>query len=325
MDERYQRQMLMPEIGAAGQERLARARVLVVGVGGLGCAAVPYLAGAGVGELVLVDPDRVSLSNLHRQTLYRTEQIGALKVTLVREFLLGLNPRLRIEALPLRLGAADAARLVAGVDLVLDAADSFAATYLLSDACRAVRCPLVSASVVGLQGYVGVFCGRAPSYRAVFPELPQAAGSCADSGVLGSAVGVLGALQAQLALATLVGWEPQVQGRMVTVDLRTLHFGGFSFARAPEPAGDELPFIDRASVTPQDAVIDLRAAAEAPEQAFAQARRLSVQELEERGPGCVEPGARVVLCCRSGLRAWRAARSLQRRGFHNVALLALGE
>lgn len=322
MDERYLRQMVLPEVGAAGQARLGGARVLVVGVGGLGCAALPYLAGAGVGELVLLDPDRVALSNLHRQTLYRTDQLGAAKVEVARGALLALNPGLRIEAVPTRLGPAEAMRRVAQADLVLDAADSFAATYMLSDACRARGRCLVSASVVGMQGYVGVFCGPAPSVRAVFPELPQAAGSCAESGVLGSAVGVLGTLQAHLALGALLGWQPPVHGRMVTVDLRTLHFGGFSFATAAEPEAGELAFIDRDAVAASDTVIDLRGLSEAPLPAFPQAQRLSVPALED---AALAAPARIVLCCRSGLRAWRGARILQRRGYRDLALLALGE
>ncbi|MBV8782821.1 MAG: ThiF family adenylyltransferase [Gammaproteobacteria bacterium] len=322
MHERYQRQMVLPEVGVAGQARLAAARVLVVGVGGLGCAALPYLVGAGVGALMLIDPDRVALSNLHRQTLYRASQVGAWKVEAARDALLALNPELRIEAVAERLGPAAALRRVAQADVVLDAADSFAVTYLLSDACRAQRRTLVSASVVGLQGYVGVFCGPAPSVRAVFPELPQAAGSCAESGVLGSAVGVLGSLQAHLTLGALLGWEPPVHGRMITLDLRTLHFGGFSFAMAAEPTGPDLPFIDREAVEAGDTVVDLRGALEAPVPAFPQALRLSVQALEHAP---VSASGRIVLCCRSGLRAWHGARTLQRRGYRDLALLALGE
>jgi sulfur-carrier protein adenylyltransferase/sulfurtransferase len=322
MEERYLRQVVLPEIGGAGQSRLGAARVLVVGVGGLGCAALPYLAGAGVGELVLVDPDRVALSNLHRQTLYRTDQVGSLKVELARATLLALNPQLRVEAVAARLGAAEAVRRVAQADLVIDAADSFAVTYMLSDACRAQGRCLVSASVVGMQGYVGAFCGPAPSVRAVFPELPQAAGSCTEAGVLGSAVGVLGTLQAHLALGALLEWQPPVHGRMVSVDLRTLHFGGFSFATAAEPEADEPTFIDREAVAASDTVIDLRGVGEAPLPAFPHAQRLSVPALEAAR---LPAAARIVLCCRSGLRAWRGARILQRRGYRDLALLALGE
>lgn len=324
MSERYARQVILPEVGAAGQARLAAARVLVVGAGGLGCAVLPYLAAAGVGQLTIVDPDRVEESNLHRQPLYRTDEAGALKVAAARRALAALNPGLAITALAQRLGPDNAAALVGAADVVLDAADSFAVTYILSDACRDLGKPLVSASVLGLQGYVGVFCGGAPSYRAVFPEMPRAGGGCAQAGVLGTAVGVIGTLQAHLALAWLLGFTPSPLGRLLSVDFRTLHVGGFAFGSAAEPAGSALAFIAPRDVTAADLVIDLRTLGEAAVSPFPQALRIDVETLEHAPPP-LPPAPRLVLCCRSGLRAWRAARALQSRGHANVALIALGE
>ncbi|HVH82961.1 MAG TPA: ThiF family adenylyltransferase, partial [Steroidobacteraceae bacterium] len=178
----------MPEVGAGGQARLAAARVAVVGAGGLGCAVLEYLTAAGVGHLTIVDHDSVEESNLHRQPLYRMSDLGSRKVEAARAALGALNPEVRIEALAERVTPANAPLLAAAADIVVDAADSFAATYVLSDSCVRAGKPLVSASVLGLSGYVGAFCGGAPSYRAVFPELPRQAGSCAESGVLGTAV-----------------------------------------------------------------------------------------------------------------------------------------
>src|SRR5262249_30500833 len=151
-----------------------------------------------------------------------------------------------------------------GTDVVVDAADSLALTYMLSDACRAAGVPLVSASVLGLEGYVGAFCGGAPSYRAVFPDMPRTAGSCAQGGVLGSAVGVGGTLQAHVTLSLCFGLEPSPLGRLITVDCRRLHFGGFAFRGAAEPEGGELAFIAREQIASGDLVIELRSAAEAP-------------------------------------------------------------
>ena len=324
MSERYARQTVLPEVGAQGQARLAAAQVLVVGAGGLGCAVLAYLAAAGVGRLVIVDHDRVEESNLHRQPLYRMSDVGQMKVAAARSALLQLNPNLRVETLPERLTPANAASLVEAADVVVDAADSFAVSYVLSDACRAAMRPLVSASVLGLKGYVGVFCGRAPSYRAVFPDLPRTAGSCTEAGVLGTAVGVMGTLQAHLTLAQLLEWQPSVSGRLISIDFRTLQFGGFAFANAAEPEGAALPFIAPADVSDADTVIDLRSLAETPVSPFPHALRLPLDVLEKQGLG--QPAAgRVVLCCRSGLRAWRGARALQRRGVQNLALIALGE
>ncbi|HYL00491.1 MAG TPA: HesA/MoeB/ThiF family protein [Steroidobacteraceae bacterium] len=322
MSDRYSRQVVLPEVGAGGQARLAAASVAVVGAGGLGCAVLGYLTAAGVGRLTIVDHDTVEESNLHRQPLYRMSDLGSLKVEAARAALGALNPGVRVDALAGRLTPANAPALAAAADLVVDAADSFAVTYVLSDACQRAGKPLVSASVLGLSGYVGAFCGGAPSYRAVFPELPRQAGSCAESGVLGTAVGVLGTLQAHLALALLLGLEPTVLGRLISVDLRTLHLGGFSFAAAREPA-EALAFIAPEDVVPSDLVIDLRSRTEAPLSPFATAWRVDVEALEQGGQA-LPPAPRIVLCCRTGVRAWRAARALAARGHRNLALLAFG-
>ncbi|HTT00845.1 MAG TPA: HesA/MoeB/ThiF family protein [Steroidobacteraceae bacterium] len=324
MTHRYARQIVLPEVGPEGQERLAGASVLIVGAGGLGCAVLPYLCAAGVGRLVIVDHDLVEETNLHRQPLYRMGDLGKLKVVAAREALLQINPELRIESVGERLTPQNAARLVSVADVSVDAADSFAVTYVLSDACRDAGKPLVSSSVLGLAGYVGAFCGGGPSYRAVFPEMPRRAGSCAESGVLGTAVGVMGTLQAHLVLALLLDVQPSVLGQLVTVDLRTLRFGGFAFTGADEPEGRELAFIAVGDVSDADMVVDLRSLAEAPASPFAGALRVQVDQIE-RGEGSFAARPRIVLCCRTGVRAWRAARALQRRGHDNVALVALGE
>ena len=324
MSDRYARQEILPEVGAEGQARLAAATVLVVGAGGLGCAVLQYLTAAGVGRLIVVDPDRVEESNLHRQPLYRMSDIGQPKVEAARAALADLNPATRIESVRERLSSVNAARHIEAAQVVIDAADSFAVTYLLSDTCQRAGKPLVSASVLGLAGYVGAFCGGAPSYRAVFPELPRSAGSCAESGVLGTAVGVMGTLEAHLALALLLNWQPTVLGRMLSLDLRTLHVGGFSFAAATEPEEPAIPFIAPAEVQRTDIVIDLRSLDETPVSPFRAALRIEVDALEHAQLQ-VPAGSRVVLCCRSGLRAWRAARALRSQGHDKLALIAMGE
>lgn len=322
--DRYARQTVLAEVGAAGQARLNGAHAVVIGAGGLGCPVLSYLAAAGVGHLTIVDHDRVEESNLHRQPLYRMSDVGERKVEAAQRALAALNPLLRITARAERLTVSNADSLLASASVVIDAADSLAVTYILSDACQASTLPLVSASALGLAGYVGVFCGGSPSYRAVFPDMPRAAGSCAESGVLGSVVGVIGALQAHLALAVLLAWEPSVLGRLWSLDLRTLHLGGFAFGRAQEPAGAPLAFIAPADVLASDLVIDLRSLKEAPQSPFTTAVRTSVEALEQ-GAVQLPEAPRVVLCCRSGVRAWRAARALQRQGRNSLALLALGE
>jgi rhodanese-related sulfurtransferase len=158
----------------------------------------------------------------------------------------------------------------------------------------------------------------------VFPDMPRAAGSCAQTGVLGTAVAVIGALQAHLTLALLLEWQPSPLGRLISVDFKTLRVGGFGFAGACEPQEPPLAFIAPAEVGAADVVIDLRSTSEAQVSPFPEALRLGVEALEQtplQFPG--QP--RIVLCCRSGVRAWRAARALQRQGHANIALVALGE
>lgn len=322
MTDRYSRQTVLPEVGAEGQARLGAASVLVIGAGGLGCAVLPYLAAAGVGRLTIVDHDRVEESNLHRQPLFRMSDLGREKAISAREALLAVDPGLAIDARVARLTPANARALVAAADLVIDAADSFAATYALSDECLRAAKPLVSASVLGLSGYAGAFCAGAPSYRAVFPEMPRQAGSCSEAGVLGTAVGTMGLLQAHITLALLLGFEPSPLGRLVTVDFKTLRFGDFSFQRAREPEV-VIPFIAPGDVASDDIVVDLRGLEEAPVSPLSGALRLKVDELE-RAPEQIPAGQRVVLCCRTGVRAWRAARALQRLGHSRLALVAFG-
>jgi molybdopterin/thiamine biosynthesis adenylyltransferase/rhodanese-related sulfurtransferase len=323
MSDRYGRQRVLAEVGEAGQARLAAAAVLVVGAGGLGSPVLATLAGAGVGRLVVVDHDRVEASNLHRQPLFRMADLGRPKAEAARDALLAYNPEVAVEAEAVRLDPANAARLVARAGIVVDAADSLAVTYMLSDACRDAGKPLVSAAVLGQQGYVGAFCGGGPSYRAVFPDLPATVGSCAANGVLGSAVAVVGALQAHLVLQLILSSTPSPLGQLVSVDLGRLAFGGFRFDGAQEPAGASLPFIAHTALSPADHVIDLRGVDEAPRPVTGAAVRLTVAQIEQ-GDVELPRDRRVVLCCRSGVRAYRAARALEARGFTDLALLAIG-
>jgi molybdopterin/thiamine biosynthesis adenylyltransferase len=319
-DARYARQIALAEVGGAGQQRIGSSSVLVVGAGGLGCAVLPYLCAAGVGRLIVVDHDRVEESNLHRQPLYRVADIRQHKAAIAGAALTALNPLVAVQAVCEQLTPANAPQLVASADIVVDAADSFAATYILSDECMRVGKPLVSASVIGLAGYVGAFCGRAPSYRAVFPELPMQAASCATAGVLGTAVGVIGTLQAQVVLSLIL--DLPGAGRMIVADLRSLRFSEFSFMSAQEDTRG-FRFVSRDDVLANDVTVELRSAQEAPVPAFAYSLRVDVDHVESVKEK-LTTDTRVVLCCRTGLRAWRAAERLRASGHDNVVLFAAG-
>lgn len=324
MSDRYSRQIAVPEVGAEGQARLARTTVLIVGVGGLGSVVAQSLCAAGVGHLTVIDHDRVEESNLHRQPLYRMRDIGALKAKAAHDALLEANAHVRVAAVCERLTPENAGVLVAATDIVVDAADSFAVSYMLSDECQRAGKALISASVLGLSGYAGAFCGGAPSYRAVFPEMPQQVGTCAQDGVLGTAVGVIGALQSHMTLATILDLQPSVAGQLICVDFHGLRFGGFRFTGAPEPAAEsKLCFIAPMEVGASDVVVDLRTSAEISARPFTSTLRTTVDTIADVQSELPSTG-RLVLCCRSGVRAWRAARVLQKHGYKNLALVALG-
>jgi molybdopterin/thiamine biosynthesis adenylyltransferase len=321
MSERYARQLMLPEVGADGQARIAAARILLVGAGGLGSPLLQYLVGAGVRRLTVMDHDSVAESNLHRQPLYGVADIGRSKAVAAKDVAARLNPEVAVTALVERLRPANAAALIDGHDIVVDAADNFAVTYIMSDHCLRLGKALVSASVVGWSGYIGAFCGGVPSYRAVFPDMPRRLMNCETAGVLGPAVGVLGSLQAQVVMALILGVQPSPLGRLTSLDFKTLRFGGFSFRGAPEPIGT-LPFIDARDIKPTDCVIDLRSAQEASSLATPQALRLDIQAIATLTRP--QDGQRTVLCCRSGLRAWHAAKRLEAVGFNNLAVYAAG-
>lgn len=319
---RYARQLAVPGMGTEAQQRLLDAAVLIIGAGGLAAPVLQYLVAAGIGHVRLVDPDRVALSNLHRQTLFRHSDIGQPKAAAAAAALDGLNGDCRIEPLTMALTPGNIPALMRDIGLVLDCADSFAVSYMLSDYCLEAGLPLISASVVGTDGSAGGFCGGAPSLRAVFPELPQRLGSCAEDGVLGPVVGVIGGYQAQMALAVLAGLTPSPLGRMLTYDGAAHRAGGFSFLGAPEP--DWQPrFIDPAAIRAGDFIVDLRAPSEGPI-AHQDALRLNVADFGQDGPQ-PSAGQRAVFCCRSGLRAWNAAARLSAAWDGEIKLVAMGD
>ena len=320
---RYARQICLPEFGTKGQDAIASAHVLVVGAGGLAAPALQYLVGAGVGTTTLVDGDTVSVSNLHRQTLFREADVGRAKTECAAETLRKLNANCVINTHDAPLDPTNAKDLVARATLVLDCADSFAASYILSDTCNAAATPLISASVLGFTGYVGGFCGTAPSLRAVFPDLPDRAATCATAGVMGPVVGMIGAAQAQMAVAHLIDQTPSPLGQLINFDMHTFRTSGFRFDNAPEPIAD-LTFIAPQDVDTHDYVVELRGTEEAENAVVATAHRLNVAAFKSQN---LQPRSdqRAVFACKSGLRAWQAATHLRTYWSGPISLIAMGD
>ncbi|HEX6085464.1 MAG TPA: molybdopterin-synthase adenylyltransferase MoeB [Thermoanaerobaculia bacterium] len=234
---RYQRQTTLPELGTAGQEKLARGSVLVIGAGGLGSPAATYLAAAGVGRIGLVDFDRVDETNLHRQILYATSDVGREKLDAAGARLRDLNPEVAIELHPMRLSSENALELFAKYDVVLDGTDNFATRYLVNDACKLTGRPNVYGSVFRFDGQVSVFATETgPCYRCVYPEPPPpgTVPSCAEGGVLGVLPGVVGTLQATEAIKLLTGIGETLAGRLLLFDALSMTFRTMKLKRRCE-------------------------------------------------------------------------------------------
>jgi adenylyltransferase/sulfurtransferase len=237
--DRYKRHLFLDEVGADGQHRLLESRVLLVGAGGLGSPASLYLAGAGVGTLGLVDFDRVDSSNLQRQILYTTEDVGRPKVEVAEQRLRALNPDVQVVGHEERLEAANAERIMSEYDVILDGTDTFPSRYLTNDVSVWLQKPLVYGSVLRFDGQVSVFDARhGPCYRCLFPEPPppELAPNCAEAGVLGVLPGVIGVLQATEVIKLLLGQGRPMYGRLLVYDALGMEFKEFKLPKDPDCA-----------------------------------------------------------------------------------------
>ncbi len=240
--DRYSRHLVLPEVGLAGQQRLAESRVALIGAGGLGSPAALYLAAAGIGSLTLIDDDKVERSNLQRQVIHADVRIGMAKVKSARLALSALNPSIEINAREARVEAGNVESLLQGHDLILDGADNFPTRYLLDAACRRLRIPLVYAAVHRFSGQVSVFDSRredSPCYRCLFPEPPSAAEApnCSEAGVLGVVPGIMGMLQASEAMKLLLGLGRTLVGRLLCFDALDGSFRELRLPRDPRCPG----------------------------------------------------------------------------------------
>ena len=353
---RYARHLVLPEIGLGGQERLKRARVLIVGTGGLGSPAALYLAAAGVGTLGLVDFDRVDASNLQRQVLHSTPDVGRLKLESARDRLQALNPYVEVQAYPERLTAANALGIMEPYDVVLDGTDNFASRYLVNDACALLGKPNVYGSVFRFEGQASVFwAARGPCYRCLYPEPPppDAVPNCAEGGVLGVLPGLIGVIQATEAIKIIAGVGLTLLGRLLVYDAMPMTFRTLMLRKDPAcPLCGERPTITAlqdyericgVAATEKESNVDISPVQLKRE--LDQGRRLVVLDVREpvewnmgHLPGAtwiplgelaarakeLDPKASIVCYCKAGGRSARAVQFLQSQGYGDVRNLTGG-
>lgn len=238
--ERYARHIVLRDVGGPGQQKLKAASVLVVGAGGLGAPVLLYLAAAGVGRLTVVDDDTVSLSNLQRQVIHRTGDIGRPKTDSARDAIAALNPHVAVEGYPIRLDAQNAPGLVASADVVVDGSDNFATRYLVSDACVLARKPLVTAALGTFDATITTIRAHErrpdgvpnPTYRCLFPEPPPPGlvPACAEAGVLGALAGLAGSIAALEVIRAIVGFGEGLVGRLLMIDAADMRFETLTYA-----------------------------------------------------------------------------------------------
>ena len=252
--ERYARHIVLREVGGPGQAKLKAARVLVVGAGGLGAPVLLYLAAAGIGTLGVVDDDVVSLSNLQRQVIHATPDIGARKVDSAEAAIARLNPHVTVETHMTRLDASNALDLISKYDIVADGSDNFATRYLASDACYLAGKPLITAAVGIFDGSLTTLRAherradgtRNPTYRCLFPEPPPAGTvpACAEAGILGALPGILGSMMALEVIREIVGFGEGLVGRLLMVDARSMRFETLNYEWDPgNPLSGDNPTI----------------------------------------------------------------------------------
>jgi len=356
--ERYRRHLILPELGVEGQQALLGARVLLIGAGGLGCPSAQYLAAAGVGRLGLVDFDVVDASNLQRQILYTTHDVGRPKVEVARERIQALNPDVEVDTHRLQLDSSNALELLGAYDVIVDGTDNFPTRYLTNDACVLLGKPNVHGSIFRFDGQATVFDARhGPCYRCLYPEPPPpgAVPSCAEGGVLGVLPGLVAMIQATETVKLLTGVGDPLYGRLLRYDALRMEFQEFRLKKDPEcPVCGELPTVtelidyegfcgmpatedremEEVSAADVKAALDrgddfvLLDVREQPEWDTARiegARLLPLSELDERLEELSELRShRIVIHCHHGGRSAKACGMLGAAGFSNVANLAGG-
>lgn len=333
---RYDRQMILPELGLDGQLKLMNSKVLVIGAGGLGCPALLYLVAAGLGQIGIVDHDTVDETNLHRQILFNRNDLGKLKAELAVQKLKQLNPDVHLVAYPLRLIAANAREIISGYDVVMDGSDNFSTRYLINDTCVALNKPLVFGSIFQFEGQVSVFNHlKGPDYRSLYPEppAPDEVQNCAEAGVIGTLPGTIGTIMANETIKVLTGIGKTLSGELLIFNMLNNNIQIFPFSKT--------------RVTKQPVDAKTKSAAEIQMEQLEAWKALNIPfqivdireryEFEENNIGGIsiplyelssqlhqlEDQPKIVFCCTSGLRSRIAVNILPKKNNQEVFTLIL--
>lgn len=338
---RYSRHILLDEIGKSGQQKLAQAKVLVIGAGGLGCPVLQYLAAAGIGTLGIIDFDAVEESNLQRQVLFGTSSLGKNKAIAAKKRLTDLNQEITINAYPEKLTVKNALVLFAEYDIVVDGTDNFATRYLVNDACVIINKPLVYGAIFKFEGQVSVFnYQNGPSYRCLFPEPPRAGSvpSCSEVGVLGVLPGIIGSMQANEVLKIVLGIGEVQSGKLLMYDALKANFSIFMIKRVEEQIEKSLELKDgfeamdydffcgiemvteisasKAVAKQNTQFIDVRELHEQPKIPSLNPMLIPLGELNNR-LNEMDKNRDLIVFCQTGVRSKTAVEILKKNGFKN--------
>ncbi|WP_103069449.1 molybdopterin-synthase adenylyltransferase MoeB [Aquimarina sediminis] len=340
---RYHRQVILPEIGSAGQEKLDASKILVIGAGGLGCPILQYLAAAGIGTIGIVDYDTVDISNLHRQILYGTTSLGINKALAAKQRLTDLNPEITITAYPEKLTPKNAVSLFSEYDIIVDGTDNFSTRYLINDACIIANKPLVYGAIFKFEGQVSVFnYQNGPTYRCLFPEPPKAGSvpSCAEIGVLGVLPGIIGSMQANEVLKIILGLGDVLAGKLFMYDCLSTQSSTFTINRVEseiskvQASANSFETIDYdlfcgvsqiMEITANDATtienaqfIDVRETHEQPKIDYLDPIYIPLGSLEQKLI-TISKEKKTIVFCQSGIRSKKAVEILFQNGFKDVS------
>ncbi|MGB0869218.1 MAG: molybdopterin-synthase adenylyltransferase MoeB [Flavobacteriales bacterium] len=348
---RYNRHIILSEIGLEGQNKINKAKVLVIGAGGLGCPVLQYLAAAGVGTLGIVDADNVDVTNLQRQILFGTKSLGQNKAEAAKERLFDINPTINFEVYPFYLEVSNALDIIKNYDIVVDGTDNFTTRYLVNDACVSLDKPLVSASIFKFEGQLSVFNYKSgPSYRCLFPNPPEPGSmpSCSDIGVLGVLPGILGTLQANEVLKIILELGDVLSGKLLIFNALNLNNHQIQFAKneiefakgklsktefenmdyhyfcgleKPEHI-EEVDGLDQFN-DENSCIVDVREFDERPKLYHLNLMHIPLSIFDEK---ChhLEKQDRIVLVCKSGVRSKKAASKLIKKGYKHIFSLKDG-